>query len=115
VPQDVLDCDAYGSHVPVTPPVQQPRAQVVESHAQAPLFVSQRPCAQVWHAAPPAPHALADCDEYAMHEPLAVQQPPGHEVASQTQAPVLVSHSWPEAHAAQLAPPVPHEEFDSEA
>ncbi len=41
--------------------------------------------------------------------PLAVQQPLGHELASQTQAPVAVLHSWPIAHALQLAPLAPHE------
>ena len=44
---------------------------------------------------------------------LPLQQPPGHEVASQTHCPVVLLHSWPVAHAAQLAPPAPHDEFDS--
>ena len=44
-----------------------------------------------------------------------LQHPPGHEVASHTHCPLLWSHSWPEPHAAQLAPPVPHEPCDSEA
>jgi hypothetical protein len=46
---------------------------------------------------------------------LPLQQPPGHEVASQTHWPVLVLHSWPVAHPPQVAPAVPHEPLDSEA
>jgi hypothetical protein len=44
-----------------------------------------------------------------------LQQPTGHEVASQTHAPVAVSHLRPEAQAAQLAPPAPHPEFVCDA
>jgi hypothetical protein len=44
--------------------------------------------------------------------PSLAQQPSGHDVASQAQCPVLV-HSWPAGHAAQTAPPAPHESFDS--
>jgi hypothetical protein len=39
---------------------------------------------------------------------LPLQQPLGHEVASQTQWPLLLLHSWPLAHAVQEAPPAPH-------
>jgi hypothetical protein len=46
---------------------------------------------------------------------LPAQQPFGHDVASQTQLPVDGLHSCPAAQAAQLAPPVPHEAFDSDA
>ena len=46
---------------------------------------------------------------------LPLQQPFGHEVASQTHFPLVRLHSWPVAHAAQLAPAAPQELFDSEA
>jgi hypothetical protein len=45
---------------------------------------------------------------------LPLQQPVGQDVASQTHCPVLLLHSWPEAHAEQLAPPAPHKVFDSD-
>jgi hypothetical protein len=38
---------------------------------------------------------------------LLTQQPEGQEVALHTQVPLPVSHSCPEVHAAQVAPPVP--------
>jgi len=44
-----------------------------------------------------------------------LQQPFGHDVASQTHCPVVWLHSCPDRHAAQLAPPVPHDDADSEA
>jgi hypothetical protein len=40
---------------------------------------------------------------------LPTQQPLGHELESQTHAPASVEQSWFAPHAAQLAPPVPHE------
>jgi len=46
---------------------------------------------------------------------LPLQQPPAHEVASQTHFPVVVLHSSPDGHAEQLAPLVPHDVFNSEA
>jgi len=46
---------------------------------------------------------------------LPLQQPFGHEVTSQTHCPLVLLHSWPDAHAEQLAPATPHEPFDSEA
>jgi hypothetical protein len=42
-----------------------------------------------------------------------LQQPAGHEVPSHTHAPVLLLHSSPAAQATHVAPPEPHEEFDS--
>jgi hypothetical protein len=54
VPQDEVDCAAYGSHVPVVPPLQQPFGQVVESHEQLPVV--PQPLAQPAHASPPLPH-----------------------------------------------------------
>jgi len=44
-----------------------------------------------------------------------MQQPPAHEVASQTHWPVLLSHSWSDGHTMQLAPALPHEPSDSAA
>jgi hypothetical protein len=44
-----------------------------------------------------------------------LQQPLGHEVASQTHWPVVLLHSWPAAHAPHAAPPLPHDVFDSDA
>ena len=55
---------------------------------------------------------MFDSDAYASHEPP-LQQPPGHDVASQTHWPLLLSHSCPEPHALQVAPPAPHAELDS--
>ncbi len=49
--------------MPVAPPLQQPFGQVVASHAQVPLLVSQRPCAQAAQAAPPVPHCDAVSEE----------------------------------------------------
>ena len=42
-----------------------------------------------------------------------LQQPFGHELASQTHVPEVVSHSWPDAHPVHVAPAVPHELFPS--
>src|SRR5579872_4739132 len=52
-----------------------------------------------------------------MHEPptVAVQQPFGHDFASQTHWPVPVLHSWPGPQDEHEAPPVPHDPFDCEA
>jgi hypothetical protein len=38
---------------------------------------------------------------------LPLQHPFGHDLASQTQVPVLVLHSCPDGHALQATPPVP--------
>ncbi len=97
------------------PPLQQPVGQVLASHVQRPVAVSHRLLAHGAHAAPPAPHCEEDSDPYGTHV-LPLQQPVGHEVASQTHwpalAPVLL-HSCPEAHGPQAAPPVPHVVPDS--
>jgi len=42
-----------------------------------------------------------------MQAPVALQQPFGHDVASQTHAPWVVSQRWPVAHATQAAPLAP--------
>jgi hypothetical protein len=99
--------------VPETPPAQQPIAQVLASHEQLPLVVSQRPLPQAPQAAPPAPHPLADCEAYGTHV-FPLQQPLGHDAASHTHVPEELQ-SWPEPHAAHEAPPVPQEEGVSDA
>jgi hypothetical protein len=58
-------------------------------------------------AAPPVPHDLLDCDAYGSHVPFAAQQPAGHDFALHAHWP-LSSHSWPDAHSMQFAPPTPH-------
>jgi hypothetical protein len=44
-----------------------------------------------------------------MQFPVPSQQPFGQEFASHTQVPVLVLHSWPDAHPEHVAPPFPHD------
>jgi hypothetical protein len=114
VPHDPNDSDAYASHVPPVPPLQQPFGQVFASHAQVPMVVSQSPSAQGAHAAPLCPQAEDDSFGKVTQAPL-LQQPFAHELASQTHRPVVRSHSWPCAHPAQVIPPVPHELFVSAA
>jgi hypothetical protein len=94
--------------------LQQPAGHVTASHEQTPVVMSQRPFAQEPHAAPPLPHCEDDCDEYCTHV-LPLQQPFAHDVALQTHCPVPRLHSCPDAHAPQVAPPVPHDVFDSAA
>jgi hypothetical protein len=48
--------DAYPTHVPVVPPLQQPLRQVLASHVHVPFVLSQRLFAHVVHDAPPLPH-----------------------------------------------------------
>ncbi len=61
-PQEVLLSDAYASHVPVAPPLQQPLGHVSASQAQVPVLVSHSPLVQAEHAAPPVPHCELPCD-----------------------------------------------------
>jgi hypothetical protein len=60
------------------------------------------------------PHAEGDSEEYGTHA-FPLQQPLGHELASQTHCPVDVLHSWPVPQAPQVAPFAPQEPLDSEA
>jgi hypothetical protein len=62
VPHEVVDCDAYTSHVPATPPLQQPCGHVAASHEHSPLVVSHSWFAHSPQAAPAAPHWPVDCD-----------------------------------------------------
>jgi hypothetical protein len=114
VPQEPFDSDAYASHVPLRPPMQQPFGHVLTSHEQSPSVLSQRPFAQAAHALPPEPHSAADCEEDGTHV-LPLQQPLGQEVASQTHCPVVLLHSCPVTHDPHAAPPVPQELLDSSA
>ena len=68
------------------------------------------PGPQFTHAAPPLPHSVGDCAPCCTHV-VPLQQPPGHEVGSHTQAPVALSHSCPAAHATHAAPGTPHALF----
>ena len=106
VPQEPVDCEPYGSHVPEA--VQQPFGQVVASQAHWPVVVSHRPAAHTAHVAPPAPHCDEDCEAYATHV-VPLQHPPGHDVTSHTHAEAPLEHSCPVAHEVQARPPVPHD------
>jgi hypothetical protein len=114
VPHEPFDSDAYGSHAPVGPPLQQPLGHVSVSQVQRPLVVSQSPLAHAAQAAPPAPHCEPDWEAYARQLPPA-QQPLGHETASHAQPIAPLVHSSPDAHAAHAAPPAPHCDPDWEA
>jgi len=82
VPQDVVDCAAYASHVPVA--VQQPAGHDAASQTHWPAALQALPLAHAPQATPPVPHDAFDCPAYASHVPLAVQHPIGHDAASQT-------------------------------
>jgi hypothetical protein len=71
------------------------------------------PAEHALHEAPPVPHEVLDSDAYGSQVPDAVQQPCGHEVASQTHCPVPRLHSSPAEHDLQDAPPAPHDALDS--
>jgi hypothetical protein len=111
VPHWEVDCEPCCTHVV---PTQQPVGHEVASQTHAPVAMSQPcPAAHVVHIAPPMPHAAPDCIPGATHTPSVEQHPLGHVLALHTQWPELVSHSWPEAHAAHSVPPAPHDAFDS--
>jgi hypothetical protein len=71
------------------------------------LWLHSCPDGHAAHAAPPAPHEVVVSDPYGTHV-LPLQQPFGHEFASQTHCPPLL-HVWPCAHAVQATPPAPHD------
>jgi hypothetical protein len=108
-PHEEFDSLASASHVE---PLQQPLHDVVP-HEHTPLEQVSPPPHDA-HAAPAVPQEEFVCEAYGTHV-FPLQQPFGHEVASQTHCPVPVLHSWPDAHAAQVVAPVPHEAFVSEA
>jgi hypothetical protein len=86
--------------------------QRVSLHEHAPLLQSGFGCAHGAQFTPPVPQDVEDWAEYASHT-FPLQQPLGHEVASQTHCPVALLHSWPDGHAAQVAPLEPQEVLDS--
>ena len=94
-------------------PLQQPVQEVVPPQEHTPAE-HESPDPQAAHATPLVPHWVADCEDCETHA-LPLQHPVGHEVASHTHLPVIVSHSCPVPHALQAAPPVPHDVFVSEA
>ena len=88
-------------------PLQQPEEQEVALQTHSPVEVLHSwPEAQAAQAAPPVPHWPFFCADAGTHE-LPLQQPAVQDVALQTHWPLVVSHAWPEAHAAHAAPPAP--------
>ena len=79
-------------------PEQQPPGQFVVLQSLQTPPAQIRP-AQSWQAAPPAPHALL---AVPVRQVVPEQQPLGHDVRSQTHAPL--TQRWPVPHGA----PVPH-------
>jgi hypothetical protein len=86
--------------------------QRVSLHEHTPLLQSGFGCAHGAQFAPAVPQDVGDWDPYASHT-LPLQQPLGHEVASQTHCPVALLHSWPDGHAEHVAPLEPQEVLDS--
>src|ERR1700722_14526374 len=79
---------------------------MVPPHAHAPLE-PVCPFTHEPHAAPPVPHVVDDCADWATHWPVALQQPSGQVVALQMHVPVVLQ-VVPDPHAAHATPPVPH-------
>ena len=93
--------------------MQQPAGHDVASQTHTPvLLLHSSPEEHAAHAAPPVPQEVFDSDAYGS-QLLPLQQPAGHDVASQTHEPVVLLHSWPDAQAAHAAPLAPQEVFDS--
>jgi hypothetical protein len=86
---------------------------VLASHEHVPVVVSQTLLAHAVQPAPPVPHWAADCEEYATHV-LPLQQPFGHDWASQTHCPLVVLHACPDGQAMHATPPEPHVELVSD-
>ena len=106
VPQEPLLSAAYSSHVPVVPPLQQPRAHEVASQTHWPVAVLHSlPDGQAPHEAPPAPHdPLFSLESASQDVPL---QQPAHAPPPHVHTPL--EQLCPLPHGPQLAPPVPHE------
>jgi len=107
-PQEPLDSEAYASHVPVVPPLQQPLGHEVASQTHWPLPLHSWPKAHALHATPDAPHDELDSLETGSHAP-ALQQP-AQDAPPHVHAPP--EHDSPVAHAPQAAPSMPHCELD---
>jgi hypothetical protein len=119
VPLHVADCALVRLHLSphalqllVVFSVVQVPLHSVSRQVHAPLLQSGLGCEHGAQAAPPVPQDVADWPEYASQAPP-LQQPVGHEVASQTHWPVALLHSWPVGHGAHVAPLEPHDAFDS--
>jgi hypothetical protein len=85
-PHCELDSEEYTTHLL---PLQQPFGHDEALHTHCPVVVLHCcPDAQPEQLAPPLPHELSDSEAYVSQVPLDVQQPLGHEAASQTHAPV---------------------------
>jgi hypothetical protein len=112
VPHELVDWAEKASHVPLD--VQQPVEHVLESNEHWPIVLSQSPFVQDVHAAPPDPHKDVDSEANGTHV-LPLQQPVGHELELQTQCPLVVLHTCPEAQDPHAPPPVPHEMLVSDA
>jgi hypothetical protein len=132
-PHLVVSWLPIGTHVF---PEQQPPEHDDGVHVHVPLVVSQTwPGAQEAHAAPPLPHEGYDSPANGSHVPVGppLQQPSGHDVASQTHAPPLqclpAAQAGPPlhvhcplvhalvvigSHAAHVPPLVPHDPVDCE-
>lgn len=94
--------------------MQQPFGQVVGSHPHDPVVVSHVcPPVHALHAAPPEPQSRFDSPAKGTQTPP-LQQPLGHEVASQPQVPFVLLQSWPVAHAVHRAPAVPQDALVSD-
>ena len=112
VPHCAPVSEAYGTHVL---PLQQPLGHDVELHSQTPPLpplTHSWPEAHAAHWAPLAPQELFVSLPTGSHV-FPLQQPSAQEFASQTHCPVVVLHSWPDGHPAQVAPLLPQELVDS--
>jgi hypothetical protein len=133
VPHVELFWMAIGTHVF---PEQQPPEHDDGVHLHVPLVVSQAwPVPQGAHVAPPMPHEVDDSPANGSHVPAEppLQQPLGHDVASQTHTPPLQRLPAAQAgpvphvhcplvhalvvtgsHAAHVPPAAPHDPVDCE-
>jgi hypothetical protein len=85
VPHEVADSPESGSHTPL---LQQP-AHAAPPHVHMPALHAPPP-EHMPHATPPVPHSDEDCDAWAMHCPVALQQPFAQDAASQTHCPAVL-------------------------
>ena len=93
-------------------PLQQPLGHEAASHMHCPFAVLHVwPDPHAAHAAPPAPHEVADSEAYGSQFPPLQQ--PAHVPLPQVHVPL--EHESPLPHAPQAAPPVPHSLVDCEA
>ena len=115
VPQSEGVSDEDSRHIPLTPPLQQPFAQEEPLQMQVPAVESMdvshtRFVPHGAHVAPAVPQVVPSLAQ-GTHVPVVppLQQPLGHDVASHTHWPLLLSHSRPVPHPPQVAPLEPHE------